>query len=175
MLIVILSTKHCQFLKSPGCSVTRMSAPSRMPSGVGPARRPQQFDKDYVDNSGYVAKLRCNPIAPLHWRRHYYLMRSGRTRPMEEADLFSKASLPEPSSSANPPRPAPSTKDVTTAALPLRYLLPRDLQGGIRSLRTKSLPDCLQRCSPSSNGEGESLPHQVRPPAYHWSMRSRFL
>lgn len=129
-----------------------------MPSGVGPARRPQQFDKDYVDNSGYVAKLRCNPIAPLHWRRHYYLMGSGRTRPMEEADLFSKASLPEPSSSANLPRPAPSTKDVTTAALPLRYLLPRDLQGGIKQLTDQEFAQLLAAVLAEQQRRGRKPP-----------------
>src|SRR3990170_8269015 len=61
-------------------------------------------------------------------------MVSGRTRPIEP-DLFSTASLREPSSpGANPPRNAPSTTDAATAPSSPRYLLPKDLPSGIKQL-----------------------------------------
>ena len=61
-------------------------------------------------------------------------MVSGRTRQIEP-DLFSTASLREPSSpGANPPRNAPSTADAGTAASSPRYLLPKDLPSGIKQL-----------------------------------------
>jgi hypothetical protein len=86
-------------------------------------------------------------------------MVSGRTRPMEEADLFSTASLREPSSpSANPPRPEPSTKDATTAALSSRYLLPRDLPGGIKQLTDREFDRLLAAVLAEQQRRGRELP-----------------
>jgi hypothetical protein len=85
-------------------------------------------------------------------------MVSGRTRPME-ADLFSTASLREPSSPlANPPRPAPSTKDAATAASSSRYLLPRDLPGGIKQLTDQEFDRLLAAVLTEQQRRGRKLP-----------------
>jgi DNA invertase Pin-like site-specific DNA recombinase len=91
----------------------------------------------------------CNPVAPLHRWRHHYLMVSGRTRPTE-ADLFSTASLREPSSpSANP------TKDAATSP---RYLLPGDLAGGIRQLPDQEFDRLLAAVLAEQRRRGRKLP-----------------
>jgi hypothetical protein len=83
-------------------------------------------------------------------------MVSGRTRPME-ADLFSTASLREPSSpSANPPRPARLTKDAATAALSSRYLLP--LSGGIKQLTDQEFDRLLAAVLAEQRRRGRKLP-----------------
>jgi hypothetical protein len=84
-------------------------------------------------------------------------MVSGRTRPMEEADLFSTASLREPSS-PSAPRPEPSTKDATTAALSSRYLLPRDLPGGIKQLTDQEFDRLLAAVLAEQQRRGRKLP-----------------
>ena len=84
-------------------------------------------------------------------------MVSGRTQPME-ADLFSTASLREPSSpSANPPGPPPSTKDAATAALSSRYLLPRDLPGGIKQLTDQEFDRLLAAVLAEQRRRGRKL------------------
>ena len=85
-------------------------------------------------------------------------MVSGRTQAME-ADLFSMASLREPSSpSANPPRPARLTKDAATAALSSRYLLPRDLSGGIKQLTDQEFDRLLAAVLAEQQRRGGRLP-----------------
>jgi DNA invertase Pin-like site-specific DNA recombinase len=85
-------------------------------------------------------------------------MVSGRTRPIE-ADLFSTASLREPSSpSANSPRPAPLTKDAATAALSSRYLLPRDLSSGIKQLTDQEFDRLLAAVLAERRRRGRKLP-----------------
>jgi predicted DNA-binding protein (UPF0251 family) len=85
-------------------------------------------------------------------------MVSGRTPPTE-ADLFSTASLREPSSpSANPPRPAPSTKDAATADSSPRYLLPRDLPGGIKQLTDQEFDRLLAAVLAEQRRRGRKLP-----------------
>jgi hypothetical protein len=76
-----------------------------------------------------------------------------------EADLFSTASLREPSSPlANPPRPAPSTKDAATAASSSRYLLPRDLPGGIKQLTDQEFDRLLAAVLTEQQRRGRKLP-----------------
>ena len=91
--------------------------------------------------------------------RHHYLMVSGRTRPTE-ADLFSTASLREPSSpSAIHLDPAPSTKDpAATADSSSRYLLPRDLPGGIRQLTDQEFDRLLATVLAEQQRRGRKLP-----------------
>jgi len=74
-----------------------------------------------------------------------------------EADLFSTASLREPSSpSANPPRPARLTKDAATAALSSRYLLP--LSGGIKQLTDQEFDRLLAAVLAEQRRRGRKLP-----------------
>jgi hypothetical protein len=85
-------------------------------------------------------------------------MVSRRTR-STEADLFSTASLREASSPlANPPRPAPSTKDGATAASSSRYLLPRGLPGGIKQLTDQEFDRLLAAVLAEQQRRGRKLP-----------------
>jgi hypothetical protein len=85
-------------------------------------------------------------------------MVSGRTR-STEADLSSPASLREASSPlANPPRAAPSTKDAATAASSSRYLLPRDLPGGIKQLTDQEFDRLLAAVLAEQQRRGRKLP-----------------
>jgi predicted DNA-binding protein (UPF0251 family) len=90
-------------------------------------------------------------------------MVSRRVRPIE-ADLFSTASLREPSSpAANPPRNALST-DAATAASPPPYLLPKDLASGIRQLTDQEFDRLLAAVVVEQKRRGKKLPVSRKTP-----------
>jgi hypothetical protein len=83
---------------------------------------------------------------------------SGRTR-LIEADLFSTASLREPPSPAADPSPkAPSTTDTAPAASLPRYLLPKDLQNGIRQLADQKFDRLLAAVLAEQKRRRKKLP-----------------